>query len=70
MKIAKVWSKTVDKYFNDAINYNINKEIKEKILEFRNFSIDYENKKILYFGDDIQLAKSIVPEKYLDICKR
>jgi len=32
MRIAKVWSKTVDKYFNDATNYNINKEIKEKIL--------------------------------------
>ena len=60
MLIGKVWQKTVEKYFGEF----------SKNQEFNNFSIDYENKKILYSGNDIQLAESIVPKKYLCIGKR
>ena len=60
MSINEVWQKTVEKYFGEF----------SKDQEFNNFSIDYENKKILYFGDNFMLAKSIVPKKYLCIGKR
>ena len=60
MLIAKVWQKTVEKYFGEF----------SKNQEFNNFSIDYEKRKILYSGDNFSLAKSIVPKKYLCIGKR
>jgi len=60
MNISEIWQKTVEKYFGEF----------SKNQEFRNFRVDYESKKILYSGDNFSLAKSIVPKKYLDICKR
>ena len=60
MNIQDVWAKTVIKYFGE---FTINPE-------FKNFRIDSLNKKIFYFGDNKGLAKSIVPNKYLDIGKR
>ena len=60
MSINEVWEKTVIKYFG-AFTTN---------PEFKNFRIDSINKKIFYFGDNKGLAKSIVPNKYLDMGKR
>ena len=60
MNISEIWQKTVEKYFGEL----------PKNSEFNNFSIDYQYKKIFYFGDNFMLAKSIVPKKYLCIGKR
>jgi len=60
MNIQDVWAKTVLKYFG---KFTTNPE-------FQNFKVDNTCKKILYLGDNKGLAKSIVPNKYLDMGKR